>query len=242
MRTRNNLDRHVGYSLVCVWTVLEWIVTKNVTKMLHKSSFNHLAKANQNRRPLAAVPSWKTSWYNSSVAEPNYFLRFQFQLLKSYGSGSSSDFWKVTVPVPTDEKLGFRLQFRLSFQIIQSSFQTKILFCKKPCLFDVNWSSFVDQIHNFILCLWELCRLFYYSSGTVINYGSGSGSGSSKTEIRFGLRFRFRQKVTVPTVPVPQHCFTRVHIIFLHLVLCQFSCIPYLLHIFTSSVLYLWKF
>ncbi len=39
-------------------------------------------------------------------------------------------------------------------------------------------------------------------SGTVINYGSGSGSdfftsyGSGSTS----------QKVTVPTVPVPQHC------------------------------------
>jgi hypothetical protein len=47
--------------------------------------------------------------------------------------------------------------------------------------------------NNFISCS---------GSGTVINYGSGSdflmsyGSGSSST----------RQKVTVPTVPVPQHC------------------------------------
>ena len=50
-------------------------------------------------------------------------------------------------------------------------------------------------------------------SGTVINYGSGSdfftsncsGSGSSS------------QKVTVPTVPVPQHCFQwkvqRLHVL-----------------------------
>jgi len=58
----------------------------------------------------------------------------------------------------------------------------------KPCLFVVNWSSFVDRIHNCILCLWEL-------SGTVINYGSGSG----RTELWF------RQTFTVPTVPVPQH-------------------------------------
>jgi hypothetical protein len=42
---------------------------------------------------------------------------------------------------------------------------------------------------------------FYYGSGTVTSYGSGSdfftsyGSGSGST----------RQKVTVPTVPVPQH-------------------------------------
>ncbi len=49
-----------------------------------------------------------------------------------------------------------------------------------------------NQIHNFMS-----------SSGTVINYGSGSdfltnyGSGSGSTS----------QKVTVPTVPVPQHWF-----------------------------------
>ncbi len=48
-----------------------------------------------------------------------------------------------------------------------------------------------NHIHNFISGS---------GSGTVINYGSGSdfltnyGSGST------------RQKVTVPTVPVPQHC------------------------------------
>jgi hypothetical protein len=48
-----------------------------------------------------------------------------------------------------------------------------------------------NQIHNFISSS---------GSGTVSNYGSGSdfltsyGSGST------------RQKVTVPTVPVPQHC------------------------------------
>jgi hypothetical protein len=30
----------------------------------------------------------------------NYFLRFRFRLLKSYGSGSGSYFRKVTVPVP----------------------------------------------------------------------------------------------------------------------------------------------
>ncbi len=49
-----------------------------------------------------------------------------------------------------------------------------------------------NQIHNFMSSS---------SSGTVINHCSGSdfltsyGSGSTS------------QKVTVPTVPVPQHCF-----------------------------------
>ncbi len=50
-----------------------------------------------------------------------------------------------------------------------------------------------NQIHNFLLSS---------GSGIVINYGFGSdfltsyGSGSGYTS----------QKVTVPTVPVPQHC------------------------------------
>jgi hypothetical protein len=52
-----------------------------------------------------------------------------------------------------------------------------------------------NQIHNFMSSS---------GSGTVINYGSGSnfltsygsGYGSGSTS----------QKVTVPTVPVPQHC------------------------------------
>jgi hypothetical protein len=51
-----------------------------------------------------------------------------------------------------------------------------------------------NQIHNFILCLFvrTFVILFYYGSGSdfLTSYGSGST----------------RQKVTVPTVPVPQHC------------------------------------
>jgi len=59
----------------------------------------------------------------------NYFLRFWFwfRLLKSYSSGSDSDYWKVMVPipiaVPTIEKSQFRLGFWLSIQVIKSSFQ-----------------------------------------------------------------------------------------------------------------------
>ncbi len=45
-----------------------------------------------------------------------------------------------------------------------------------------------NQIHNFISS---------FGSGTVINYGSGSDFLTS-----YGST---RQKVTVPTVPVPQH-------------------------------------
>ncbi len=58
-----------------------------------------------------------------------------------------------------------------------------------------------NQIHNFISSS---------GSGTVINYGSGFGSdfltnygsGSGSTS----------QKVTVPTVPVPQHCWIGIKI------------------------------
>ncbi len=55
----------------------------------------------------------------------------------------------------------------------------------------------VISIHNFISSS---------GSGTVINYGSDSGSdfltsyGSGSTS----------KKVTVPTVPVPQHCFKEI--------------------------------
>jgi hypothetical protein len=38
----------------------------------------------------------------AALWNPNYFLRFRFRLLRSYGSGSgsSSDFWHITVPDP----------------------------------------------------------------------------------------------------------------------------------------------
>ncbi len=44
--------------------------------------------------------SYKGMAYISALWNHNYFLRFRFLLLKSYGSGSGSYFWKVTVPVP----------------------------------------------------------------------------------------------------------------------------------------------
>ncbi len=57
------------------------------------------------------------SYCNPVLWNRNYFLRFRFRLLKSYGSGSGSNFWKVLVPVPvpvpTFEKLRFRFRFQL---------------------------------------------------------------------------------------------------------------------------------
>jgi hypothetical protein len=59
----------------------------------------------------------------------NYFLRFRFRLLKSYGSGSGPTFEKVMipVPVPTFEKLRFRFWFRFQLHI-KSKFFFKNLF------------------------------------------------------------------------------------------------------------------
>jgi hypothetical protein len=57
-------------------------------------------------------------------------------------------------------------------------------------------------------------------SGTVINYGSGSDflmsyvSGST------------RQKVTVSTVPVPQHCRPVSYSVFFKAVVCEFTKLP----------------
>jgi hypothetical protein len=64
-----------------------------------------------------------------------------------------------------------------------------------------------NQIHNFMSSSGS-GTVINYGSGTVINYGSGSdfltsygsGYGSGSTS----------QKVTVPTVPVPQHCWQLV--------------------------------
>ena len=80
--------------------------------------------------PLLAYSSF--TYRIARVAGPSLFFTVPFRLLKSYGSGSGSDYWKVMVPVPipvpTSEKLRFRLRFRLGIQIIKSSFQQKKIF------------------------------------------------------------------------------------------------------------------
>ncbi len=158
----------------------------------------------------------------------NYFLRFQFRfwfrLLKSYGSGSGSDFWKiygsgsgsdfwkiygsgsgsyfwkVMVPVPVPAPYLYHKK-QIFLKKFVSFLHSKLFYKEK------------DYKYQQIYCkMWKKKFLnegnqthnFISSSGsrTVINYGSGSefltsyGSGST------------RQKVTVPTipVPVPQHC------------------------------------
>jgi len=122
----------------------------------------------------------------------NYFLWFRFQLLKSYGSvrlrllkgydaGSSSNWWKDTVPVPAQfSDHNKKLSKKNSFL-----YQTLPFWCK---LKQFCWSN-----THFILCLWEHFWL--------LNYDSGSGL----TKLWF--RFRFGQKVAVSVlVLVPQHC------------------------------------
>ncbi len=136
----------------------------------------------------------------------NYFLRFRFLLLKSYGSGS--DFWKsygsgsgsyfrkVTVPVPApylDHKmLIFQEYFWNFFAFLHSKLFYKEKIQKFQQIYCKMWMKIFfnegNLIHNFISSS---------GSGTVICYGSGSdfltsyGSGSTS------------QKITVLTVPVP---------------------------------------
>ncbi len=143
----------------------------------------------------------------------NYLLRFRFRfwLLKSYVSGSGSDFWKVMVPisVPTFEKVTVPVPVPAPYLDHKNKFKKKILeffftFYSVSCFTRkkfMNFNKFMvkcewkkmfnegHQIHNFISS---------YGSGSdfLTSYGSGYGSGSTS------------QKVTVPTVPVPvpQHC------------------------------------
>jgi hypothetical protein len=58
----------------------------------------------------------------------------------------------------------------------------------------------MKDIKYIILCLVPVPEVINYGSGSdfLTSYGSGYGSGSSS------------QKVTVPTVPVSQHCFSKV--------------------------------
>ncbi len=146
----------------------------------------------------------------------NYLLRFRFRfwLLKSYGSGSGSNFWKVMVPVPvpTFEKVTVpvpapyldrkkqikKKNFGNFFDFLLSKLFYKEKVHEFQQLYGKMWMKKMfnegNQIHNFMSSS---------GSGTVINYGSGSdfltsygsGYGSGSTS----------QKVTVPTVPVPQH-------------------------------------
>ena len=134
----------------------------------------------------------------------NYLLRFRFWLLKSYGSGSGSNFWKVMVPVPlpTFEKVAvpvsvpasyldhkkskFLKKFGIFFDFLLSKLFYKEKVHKFQQIYGKMWMKKMfnegNQIHNF---------MFSSGSGTVNNYGFGSGSCSTS------------QKVTVPTVPVP---------------------------------------
>ena len=114
----------------------------------------------------------------------NYFLRFRFRfrLLKSYGSGSGTDFWKsygsgsyfwkVTVPVPVPapylyHKKQIFLKKFVSFLLSKMFYKEKDF--KYQQISSKMWKKkFLNegyQIHNFISGS---------GSGTVINYGSGS--------------------------------------------------------------------
>jgi hypothetical protein len=154
----------------------------------------------------------------------NYFLRFRFLLLKSYGSGSGfgsdiwksygsdsgSYFWKIRVPVPVPAPyLDHKKQiFQKNFGNFLAFLHSKLFYKEKVYKFQQiyckMWIKKIvnegNQIHNVISSS---------GSGTVNNYGSGSdfltsyGSDSGSTG----------QKVTVPTVPVPvpKRCSCLLH-------------------------------
>ncbi len=103
----------------------------------------------------------------------NYFLRFRFRLLKSYGSGSGSDlcksygsgsssgsyFWKVTVPVPVPapylyhkkqiflEKFVSFLHSKLFYK--EKDYKYQQIYCKmwkKKCLLKVIKYIILDLV------------------------------------------------------------------------------------------------
>ncbi len=131
----------------------------------------------------------------------NYFLRFRFRLLKSYGSGSDfskvgfgtgtitfqkSDFWKVTAPVQAPylyhkkqifcKKFVYFLQSKLFYKEKDDKYQQ--IYCK---MWKKKMLNEGNHIHNFISSS---------GSGTEINYCSGSdfltSSGFGSTTLSIG--------------------------------------------------------
>jgi hypothetical protein len=102
----------------------------------------------------------------------NYFLRFRFRLLKNYGSGSGSNFWKVMFPVPTFVKLRFRLRFKNVGKFFLFTYRSELF---------LHWVYKFQQIY---FKMWmkknikwrksSITFIFCSGSGNVINYGSGS--------------------------------------------------------------------
>ncbi len=84
------------------------------------------------------------------LKNPNYFLQFRFLLLTSYAScsGFSSDFWKVTVSVPTFDKLRFRLRFPLLPFYKEKSFIKLIEKCeRKKCkMKEIKYTIYLDCV------------------------------------------------------------------------------------------------
>ncbi len=105
---------------------------------------------------------------NTALWNRNYFLRFRFQLLKSfgsgsdfwksYGSGSGSYFWKVTVPVPAPYSDHKKQIFREYFWIFFAFLHGKVFYKKNVYKFQQiyckMWMKKIlnedYQIHNFI--------------------------------------------------------------------------------------------
>jgi hypothetical protein len=110
----------------------------------------------------------------------NHFFAFLgVKILKFFDEDPGSGMETVRIRDPGWKKVGSGIR--------EKDYKYQQIYCKNVKQKMLNEGN---QIHNFI---------FSSGSGTVITYGSGSdfvtsyGSGST------------RQKVTVPTVPVPQH-------------------------------------
>ncbi len=79
----------------------------------------------------------------------NYFFRFRFWLLKSYGSGSDSDFWHVTVPAPVPDLVSRPLIAVFKFFFFNITGTGTFFLLIEAALMTRNLSS-----HLFI---WEKC-------------------------------------------------------------------------------------
>ncbi len=139
---------------------------------------------------------------NAVLWNRNYFLRFRFRLLKSYGSGSGSDFWKSYGSGSYFWKVTVLVSVRFLLHIYTIKMQ---IFLKKFVSFLHSKLFYKEKDYKYqqIYCkMWKKKMLnegnhkqiiLYSSSGSGSDFLTSYGSGSGST----------RQKVTVSTVPVP---------------------------------------
>ncbi len=91
----------------------------------------------------------------------NFFIRLRFQLLKSYGSSSGSNFWQVPVPVPylDHKKHSFQQKFWKTLAFLHSKpFHKEKIYKFIKFIVKCEWKMLNEknQINNFIVCLWKV--------------------------------------------------------------------------------------